>query len=124
MLKNCPQDWGQFYLGILKLCPGFKVKGLLRLFKLAKVPQLILNFWLMLNSVSPFWTLYSINLSWFGWSALLISVEPKTCGWLGLKPFMELLFCWFRTMRNALAAKPTARVKQTMALNFNSAFLE
>ena len=96
------------------ICPGFRVKGLLRLFRLARVTQEILYFWLRLKSVSPFSTSYSMN-SGFG---LLTSTAPSTSpSCLGVLSLLAMRLI-------ALMVRPMARSKQTIPLILRIWFLE
>lgn len=88
------------------------MKGLFKLFNAAIVVQLTLNFWLILNKVSPLFTVYSMV---FGetsdfWLSLT-SVAPKTCSAVCCCSF-ELLK---KTKRKALTASPAAKIRQITA---------
>lgn len=109
------------YFGIFMLCPGFKEKGLLRLLRVAMVIQWILNRWLILNKVSPFFTLYSSY--WI--SGLVVerveSVAPKTWGEPASVFWPEDLL---NTIQRLLIVRPRATNKKTKEESFNNLFFE
>ena len=91
------------------------------LFIVAMVVQSMLNFWLMLNNVSPFSTLYCANESAVGVSVALVSLAPKTFGAVLL---MTLPLLFENKSRTALPVKIMAVTRQKIEPNFKIWFWE